>query len=125
MLSNRRTRCLLLACCAFFTLLLMGVSAASGTGLRAASSGVTDISTAFIVDGASLTDKQGSWHVAAPESPNDPVVEAYSGDVDDEPAMPVALDLQLQHPRFGTPAGVIPSLLIAPSARLLRPPRLA
>jgi len=27
--------------------------------------------------------------------------------------------------RFDTPAGVIPSLLIAPSARLLRPPRLA
>ena len=125
MLSNRRTRCLLLACCAFLTLLLMGVSAASGTHVRVASFNATHASMAFVVDGASLTDKQGSWHVAAPESPSDPVIEAYSGDMDDELAMPLTVDLQLDHPRFDTPAGVIPSLRIAPAARLLRPPRLA
>ena len=77
MLSNRRTRCLLLACCAFLTLLLMGVSVASGTHVRVASFNATHASTAFVVDGASLTDKQGSWHVAAPESPSDPVIDQY------------------------------------------------
>ncbi|HET7331946.1 hypothetical protein [Dyella sp.] len=125
MLSNRRTRCLLLACCAFLALLLMGVSAASDTHVRVAHHGAAHASAAFVVDGVCLTDKQGSWHVAAPELPSDPIIEAYSGGVDDELVMPLALDLELDHPRFDTPAGVIPPLLIAPAARLLRPPRLA
>lgn len=127
MLPSRRTRFLLLACCAFLALLCLGASAASGTRTYTSTSyDMTRTSTTFVVDGASLVDSQGSWHAnLTTPSPSDFVVNALDSDVDDDPAMPVSPDLRVDHPRFVTPAGVIPSLLVSPAAPLLRPPSLA
>ena len=120
MLSNCRIRFLLLACCAFFALLCMGASVAAG-GRTSSSFDATHASSAFVVGG--LVQAQDSWHANSPDpSPNDLVVNAFDGDVDDDPAMPVSLNLRIDHSRYATPAGAIPSLLVTPAAPLLRPP---
>jgi hypothetical protein len=120
MLSNCRIRFLLLACCAFFALLCMGVSAAAGTRMSA-SFDATHASTTFAVDGVAHALDGG--HANSPDpSPNDLVITASDSDADDDPAMPVSLNLRIDHSRYSTPAGVIPSLLVTPTAPLLRPP---
>lgn len=121
MLSNCRIRFLLLACCAFFALLCMGASAAAGARTSSFSLNATHASAAFIADG--LAHAQDSWHATSTDpSPDDLVINAFDGDVDDDPVMPVSPNLRVDHARHPTPAGVIPSLLVTPAAPLLRPP---
>src|SRR5579859_436738 len=126
MLSNCRSRFLLLACCALFALLLMGAGAASSTSTRMPpSTNVAMQSTAFVVDSASLTDSRGGWHSTSPDqSPNGLVARTCDGDIDDVPVLPVSVDFRLDHPRFDTPVGVILPLRTTSAAPLPRPPDL-